>query len=155
MTWLNRKVVGAVFTTILMLVISNPLAAQDAKTIEMKGTDNLQFSVEEITAEPGQEITIKLTTVSNMPKQAMAHNVVVLTADADASAVANASARASDNEYIAPDMTDQMIAYTGMGGGGETVEVTFEAPEEPGEYEYICTFPGHYSGGMTGTLVVK
>lgn len=138
-----------------MLVISNPLAAQDAKTIEMKGTDNLQFSVEEITAEPGQEITIKLTTVSNMPKQAMAHNVVVLTADADASAVANASARASDNEYIAPDMTDQMIAYTGMGGGGETVEVTFKAPEEPGEYEYICTFPGHYSGGMTGTLVVK
>lgn len=155
MTWLIRKVIGAVFTIILMLVISNPMAAQDAKTIEMKGTDNLKFSVEEITAEPGQEITIKLTTVSDMPKQAMAHNVVVLTADADASAVANASARASDNEYIAPDMTDQMIAYTGMAGGGETVEVTFEAPEEPGEYEYICTFPGHYAGGMTGTLIVE
>lgn len=155
MTWLSRKVIGAVLTLILILGISFPLEAQNSKTIEMKGTDDLKFSVTEITAEPGQEITIKLTTVSDMPKQAMAHNVVVLTADADASAVANESARASENEYIAPDMTDQMIAYTGMAGGGETVEVTFKAPEEPGEYEYICTFPGHYAGEMAGTLIVE
>ncbi|NIT56644.1 MAG: azurin [Aliifodinibius sp.] len=155
MTWLNRKVIGAIFTTLFIISLALPLEAQEKKTIEMKGTDDLQFSVEEIIAKPGQEITIKLTTVSNLPKQAMAHNVVVLAAEADASAVANASARASENEYIAPDMTDQMIAYTGMAGGGETVEVTFKAPQKPGEYEYICTFPGHYAGGMTGKLIVN
>lgn len=155
MTLLNKKVIGTVFTLMLIIGITLPMEAQNSKTIEMKGTDNLKFSVEEIKVKPGQEITIKLTTVSDLPKQAMAHNVVVLKAEADASAVANASARASENEYIAPDMTDQIIAYTGMAGGGETVEVTFRAPEESGEYEYICTFPGHYAGGMKGTLVVK
>jgi azurin len=155
MTLLNQKSIGVILSFILAISFVLPLQAQDAKTVTMKGTDDLKFSVEEITANPGQEITIKLTTVSNLSKQAMAHNVVVLTAEADASAVANASARASENEYIAPDMTDQMIAYTGMAGGGETVKVTFEAPEEPGEYEYICTFPGHYVGGMTGMLIVK
>jgi len=24
-----------------------------------------------------------------------------------------------------------------------------------GEYPYLCSFPGHYVGGMKGTLVVK
>lgn len=155
MTWLNQKAIGAILSIILTISFALPLEAQDAKTVTMKGTDDLKFSVEKITAEPGQEITIRLTTVSNLPKQAMAHNFVLLTAEADASAVANASARASENEYIAPDMTDQMITYTAMAGGGETVEVTFEAPEKPGEYEYICSFPGHYAGGMMGTLIVK
>lgn len=155
MIWLSRKVIGTVFTLLLIIGISLPTEAQDTRTIEMEGTDNLEFSVKEIKAKPGQEITIKLTTVSDLPKQAMAHNVVLLKAEADASAIANASARASENKYIAPDMTDQIIAYTGLAGGGETVEVTFKVPDKPGEYEYICTFPGHYAGGMKGTLIVK
>ena len=36
-----------------------------------------------------------------------------------------------------------------------TVEVTFDAPTEPGEYVYLCSFPGHYAAGMKGLLVVK
>jgi azurin len=48
-----------------------------------------------------------------------------------------------------------VLASTKMAGGGETVEVTFTAPKEPGEYLYICTFPGHYLAGMKGVLVVK
>lgn len=130
-------------------------AQNDVKTVSMEGTDNLTFTVTEITATPGQKIRVELTTVSDYPKAAMAHNFVLLTAGADATAVANTSARAVENDYIAPSMTDQMIAYTGMAGGGETVEVTFTAPETPGEYKYICTFPGHYAAGMKGTLIVK
>lgn len=130
-------------------------AQNDVKTVSMEGTDNLTFTVTEITARPGQKIRVKLTTVSDYPKAAMSHNFVLLTAGADATAVANTSARAVENEYIAPSMSDKIIAYTGMAGGGETVEVTFTAPETPGEYEYICTFPGHYAAGMKGTLIVK
>src|SRR5699024_2180277 len=146
------------FSIIILTAVSltAPAAmAQDAKVIEMEGTDQLKFSKAEITAKPGQEITIKLTTVSSMPAAAMSHNFVLLTADADASEVAQTSARYANNEYIAPEMEDQIIAHTGMAAGGETVEVTFTAPEEPGNYTYICSFPGHFLGDMKGTLTVK
>jgi plastocyanin len=39
-----------------------------------------------------------------------------------------------------------------VGGGGESkVSLTLK----PGEFEYLCTVPGHAEGGMKGTLTVK
>lgn len=151
----NILISSLTFLMILILFASVPLYAQDAKVIEMEGTNQLRFSVENIEAKPGQKITVKLTTVSKLPPSAMAHNFVLLKSTADATKVAQTSAKYADNEYIAPEMKDQIIAYTDMGGGGETVEVTFTAPEKPGEYTYICTFPGHFMAGMKGTLTVK
>jgi azurin len=40
-----------------------------------------------------------------------------------------------------------------MSQPGEKVEVVFTAPEETGEYGYVCTFPGHWAT-MTGTMRV-
>lgn len=131
------------------------LSDENVRTIEIKGTDQMKFSVTEINAVPGEKIRIVLTTVSKLPKMAMSHNVVVLQDNTDVEAFANASAMARDNGYIAPDMKDQIIAATPLAGGGETVEVTFTVPEEPGSYTYICSFPGHFLGGMKGTLNVK
>ncbi len=136
-------------------ISSAMVKGDDIRTIEIIGTDNMKFDVTSIEAAPGEEITIKLTTKSNIPKQAMAHNVVVLDKDADVGAFANASARARDNDYLAPDYKDDIVAATGLAGGGETVEVTFTVPEETGNYEYICSFPGHYGAGMKGVLTVK
>lgn len=148
--------------------------ADDIRTIEMIGTDNMKFVVEEeqdgittgsssgeylllktISAEPGEEIRIRLTTESEMPPSAMSHNFVLLTMNADASAFASAAAKAKDNEYISADMSDQVLASTDMAGGEETVEVTFTAPEESGDYDFICSFPGHFAGGMKGVLSVE
>lgn len=44
--------------------------------------------------------------------------------------------------------------HSGEVAAGETVEITFTAPE-PGEYEIICDIPGHAAGGMVGTLIVN
>lgn len=154
---LNCQSIGFLTITLLFLMCTvQPAQAQDdIKTVSIEGTDDLKFSVTEITVQPGQTVKIELTTVSDYPKVAMAHNFVLLKADADATKVGNLSARAVENDYIAPSLTDQMIAYTGLAGGGETVEVTFTAPEEPGEYQYICSFPGHFAAGMKGTLIVE
>ncbi|NGP88787.1 plastocyanin/azurin family copper-binding protein [Fodinibius halophilus] len=151
------KTIKRILPVLLIMFMAQVVMANDTapKVIEMDGTNQMKFTVTNIEAQPGQEITVKLTTVSDFPKAAMAHNFVLLTADADVTAVARASAKASDNEYIPADMKDQIIAYTGLAGGGETVEVTFTAPEEPGDYEYICSFPGHFAGGMKGVLTVK
>ncbi len=126
----------------------------DAKVVKMTGTDQMRFTVTNIEASPGQKIKVILTTVSDYPKIAMAHNFLLLKAKADATALANAAARASKNEYIPEDKKDQILACTGLAGDGETVEVTFTAPKTPGEYLYICSFPGHYAAGMKGTLTV-
>ncbi len=128
---------------------------ENVRTIEIKGTDQMKFDVTEINAVPGETIRIVFTTVSKLPKRAMAHNVVILKEDADVEAFANASAMARDNDYIAADMEDQIVAATPLAGGGETVEVTFTVPEDAGSYTYICSFPGHFLGGMKGTLNVK
>lgn len=145
-----------------------------ARTIDMIGLDTMKFAVAEseegittgeqsgdyliletIEASAGEEITVRLTTESDMPASAMSHNFVLLTLDADADAFARASITARDNDYISPDNEDQVIVHTEMLGGGESDSVTFTVPEEPGEYTFICSFPGHYAGGMVGTLVVQ
>lgn len=127
----------------------------EARTIEIKGNDQMKFDVTNITAKPGEEIRIVLTTVSKLPPAAMSHNVIVLKKDTDIEAFANASAMARDNDYIAPDKEGEIIAATALAGGGETVEVTFTVPEESGDYPYICSFPGHFLGGMKGVLTVE
>lgn len=144
------------FTLILAIIFTGVAStAMAQQTIEIVGMDNMKFDVTTIEATPGEEITIKLTTKSQIPKQAMAHNVVVIDKDANIDEVAQASMRARDNDYVAPEYEDEIIAATGLAGGGETVEVTFTVPEEPGDYTYICSFPGHYSAGMTGVLKVR
>ena len=37
---------------------------------------------------------------------------------------------------------------------GETQELEFTAPTEPGDYQFVCTFPGH-AGLMRGVIHVK
>jgi len=150
-----KNISTVAFAMLLSLMCTTSIFAQDAKVVEMEGTNQLKFTVTEITASPGQEITVKLTTDSKLPAMAMAHNFVLLTADANVKEVVSASAQAKDNNYIAPEMEDQIIAYTDMAAGGETVTVTFTAPSEPGEYTYVCTFPAHFLAGMKGTLVVQ
>ncbi|MEX0769571.1 MAG: plastocyanin/azurin family copper-binding protein [Balneolaceae bacterium] len=155
---INR--ITLLLSTILFLSAPALLFAEsgtgdDVRTLEIEGHDNLRYDVEEFTAEPGEQLQIVFKTISNMPPQAMKHNIVLLKADADVDAFANASMMARDNDYIAPGMEDQMIVNTEMIGGGETSTVEFTVPETPGEYVYICTFPGHYGAGMKGVLIVK
>lgn len=150
--------------------------ADDVRTIELVGIDVMKFGVrqpeegitvgdtigkqndllllESIEAEPGEQIRIRLYTRSQLPATAMAHNWILLNLDANTQDFVNAAIQARDNEYIPANMTDQIYAMTGLAAGDETVEVTFEAPSEPGKYEFICSFPGHYAAGMKGWLVV-
>lgn len=146
----------------------------DIRTIEIIGTDDMKFTVREaadglvtggasgeyvildaIEAEPGEEIRITLTTISNLPASAMSHNLALLEQGTDLDEFVSASITARDNEYIAPDYEDRVIAATAMLGDGESDTITITAPDETGEYDYVCTFPGHFQGGMVGQLIVQ
>lgn len=123
------------------------------ESVEVNG--ETYYLLEGVSAETGEELTFNLTTISALPASAMAHNIVLLEGDADAQEFVNASMKAKDNNYIAPDMTDMILAQTDMVGGDESTQVTFNAPETAGDYEYLCSFPGHYAAGMKGILSVE
>lgn len=115
--------------------------------------NQMEFEQTEFTVEPGQEVEVTFENTATSP--AMEHNVLFLNTNDDAvvnrvgQAALNAGAEA---EYVPED--DAIIAATDVAKPGETVTVTFTAPEEPGEYTYVCTFPGHYTT-MQGTMRVE
>jgi azurin len=130
-------------------------AAAGARTVEIIGTDDMKFNINEIAAKRGEQLRIKLTSKGVMPKIAMAHNVVILKKTADAAAFATAAASARATDFIPAANKADVIANTPLAGNGETVEVVFKVPAEAGSYPFLCTFPGHFVVGMKGNLVVK
>ena len=120
--------------------------------INLTGNDLMQFNLNEIRVKAGEEVRLTLTHIGELPENAMGHNFVLLKQGTDVVDFAQQAATATGNEYI-PEGTDAVIAKTEMIGGGEETTITFTAPE-PGTYEYICSFPGHYVQ-MRGTFIVE
>jgi azurin len=151
-------------TGLLFLVVAALPFAADARQKSAPGKvrevaistdDKMKYSLESIQARPGERLKVVLKNAGTMPKTVMGHNFVVLQKGTDAPAFVRAGLTSRDTDFISPVEKDKVIAATTMSGPGESVEVTFVAPTEPGTYEYVCTFPGHYASGMKGTLVVK
>ncbi|MEP4077801.1 plastocyanin/azurin family copper-binding protein [Haloferula sp.] len=129
--------------------------AQDAVKLELTGNDQMQFDKKELTVTEGQKVTLTLKHIGKLAKNVMGHNVVILQAGTPVPPFAMKAAPAAATDYIPADEESKklIVAHTKMVGGGESASVTFTAPA-PGDYPYICTFPGHF-GLMTGKLVVK
>ncbi|MEO1728903.1 MAG: plastocyanin/azurin family copper-binding protein [Bacteroidota bacterium] len=111
----------------------------------------MRYAQTEFTVDAGQEVTVVFENTATSP--AMQHNVLILNSDndEDVERVGIAGMTAGDNDYVPDDPA--VFAYTPMSQPGETAQVTFTAPTEPGRYRYICTFPGHYSI-MQGVMIV-
>jgi azurin len=140
--------------TALTLGLSIPAQAAP-RVVNILGTDDMRYSVTKIEAKAGEEIKVVLETKSAMPKDSMAHNFILLDPSVNVDAFVAAASVARNSGYVPKKFADKILAQTALAGGGEKVEVTFKAPAKPGTYLFICTFPGHYAGGMKGELIVK
>ena len=127
----------------------------EPRTVRLTATDNMKFSLASFTAKPGELLRVVLTAVGVQPASQMAHNFVLLNPTADKATFVMMAAMARDSGYMPPALQRDVLASTDLAAAGQTVEVTFKAPAQPGSYPYLCSFPGHYNGGMTGTLIVK
>jgi azurin len=125
-----------------------------AKAFTLTGSDNMRFTPAVIRVKAGDKVKVTLKAVSAIPKMAMAHNFVLLKSGVDAAAVATAGATARDTDFVSPKSKPQIIVASGLAGGGESVTVEFTAPAA-GKYQFICTFPAHFQGGMVGQLIVE
>jgi azurin len=131
-----------------------PKATDAGRVVTIVATDAMKFDPATIAAKPGERLRVVLKATGVMPKIAMAHNFVILKPGTDTGAFVSASAMARP-DFIAPALKAQVLVSTTLAGAGETVSADVVAPAKPGQYTFICTFPGHFNGGMKGTLVVK
>jgi azurin len=113
---------------------------KDAVVIRPVG-DQLEFDTAEFTARAGQTLTIIFENTAT--SEAMSHNVVVLTTGADINRLGAAAMAAGEAMDYVPD-DPAVVAATPLAAPGETVEVTFTVPDQPGAYPFVCTFAGHY-----------
>ena len=123
------------------------------RTIAITGNDQLQFNINEITAEAGEKLRIELTNIGRMPKQSMGHNWVLLKKMPEDEANAFAMAAATKPPEYLPDDQSVVLFHTKMLGPGETDTIEIVVPDEAGDYPYLCTFPGHFAI-MRGILTV-
>ena len=129
----------------------------DVAEIVIEGDDAMRFDIDRFSVRPGQMVRLTLEHTGSLPAQAMGHNVVILYADDDpvefGADVGEADGGAA-NDFVPEAVRERVIAFTAMIGGGETAVVQFQAPEEPGEYPFLCSFPGH-AGPMNGVMEVS
>ena len=142
------------FPTALLLLASFLFAS--ASEIVISGNDTMQFDVKTFEVKAGEPVTLTLKNTGKLPKIAMGHNLVVLKKGISAIAFGQKAMGAGANATNAlPDsVKEDVLANTKLLGPGESDTVKFTAPTEPGSYEYVCTFPGHFAM-MRGTMTVK
>jgi plastocyanin len=115
-------------------------------------TDALAFAETELTASAN---TVVRLTFENQNDLGVQHNWVLVNGGDDVAAAVNEAAQGNSAAlFVPPPGTDDALAYTAMLNVGASGEVVFTTPDA-GTYTYICTFPGHYLGGMVGTLSVE
>jgi azurin len=128
-------------------------SAEADRTVTIQPVGNeMRFETTEFSAAPGE--TIRIVFVNTATSPSMQHNVVVLNTNDNAVVERigeEGLAAGSAADYVPDDPA--VLAYTAIAPPGETVEVVFTVPSEPGDYRYICTFPGHWAT-MQGTMRV-
>lgn len=133
---------------------STASSSDDSEVTEvvLLATDQMKFNKNEIRVPAGKPVKLTLRHTGTMDVKVMGHNFVLLTQGTEIPAFANKATEFADNDYIPTD-TDVVIAHTDLLGGGDSDTIEFDAPE-PGTYNFLCSFPGHYAL-MKGKFIVE
>jgi len=115
-------------------------------TIEVEGS-NLQYETTRVELEAGTTVTLRL----DLSESSLPHNLVLVKKEGHVRPVAIAGLQARKTDYVPESESDRIVTHTELARPGKVVEVTFEVPP-PGEYPYVCTYPGHFQT-MRGVLV--
>lgn len=125
--------------------------------VTIQADDKMRFDMTAFEAKPGQKISVTLKNIGTTPKLSMGHNFVMLDRSVNVQNVTrflDAASMEASHDYVPPG-SKEVLAHTKLLGPAETDTVTFTAPRIPGDYLYLCSFPGHYSQGTKGIMTVK
>ena len=123
----------------------NPDASDtaDRVVINMKTVQNeMKYDITEFVVAAGKEVELVLDNVDFMQ-----HNLVIVKPGTKEKVGAAADKLAADpngaTQNYVPKMPEVLFA-TELVNPEQKIILRFKAPTEPGEYPYICTFPGHW-----------
>jgi plastocyanin len=110
----------------------------------------MRYSRTEIDTTPGAPVEILFENTDDMP-----HNVVFCQPGTDVVAMSNKQLEKPDEAVKRNFLPDDpaIWSHSKLLNPHEQEELSFKAPEKPGEYPYVCTMPGH-AMSMRGTLRV-
>ena len=124
--------------------------------VTISGNDTMQFDIKSFNASAGSDFKLTFKNTGKLPKIAMGHNLVVLKKGVSAikfgQKVMAAGGHATN--ALPESVMDDVLVATKLLGPGESEVLNFKVPSEPGSYEYVCTFPGHFAM-MRGIMEVK
>jgi uncharacterized cupredoxin-like copper-binding protein/glucose/arabinose dehydrogenase len=110
------------------------------KTILITPIPGLKFSITNITVKAGTKVKLTFRNTDDM-----LHNFVVTlpeSADFVGAAALKMGLNGEQNNYV-PDM-NHVLFHTLLLQPGKSDTIYFTAPDKPGDYQYVCTYPGHY-----------
>lgn len=110
--------------------------ANAAKTNHSVTLTDFAYSPTQLTVPAGKEITLDAANTG-----AVIHNFIIMNLGTNAG-----------TEWTADDDANVYWKLEIPAGGSTTT--TFTAPSEPGEYEVVCSTPGHLQAGMIGKMIV-
>jgi plastocyanin len=112
--------------------------AVSERTIALNAA-GLQYDLVRFSVKPGATVRVILTNNDDM-----GHNLVFTLPGAREQVVQEAlqlGAEGLQRDFVPS--SPSVLAFIPVLEPGQTASVTFRAPEEPGAYPYVCTFPGH------------
>ena len=127
------------------------------KEVTVQADDKMRYDLTAFDVKPGQKVVVTFKNIGTTPKFSMGHNFVMLDRAVNTNNVQTFLDKASTeaaHDYVPPD-AKEVLAHSKLLGPAETEVVTFNAPYIPGDYLYLCSFPGHYSQGTKGFMSVK
>ena len=135
-----KRAGSCVILLTLFIVQANARPPADSVTnITIKAIAGLQYDLVRFTVQPGAKVNLTLSNTDDM-----SHNLLITKPGAREQVVK----AALDLEEKGPSMdyipeSPQVLWSIPVIAPGENGSVTFTAPEKPGIYPYVCTFPGH------------
>lgn len=130
---------------------SKPKATPEA-ILQLAAGPNLTYSTKELRVKAGELVQLTFVNPDVVP-----HNWVLLKPGklATVGELANklvADPAAALNQYVPK--SDAVLSYTDIVEPQKEFTIYFHAPQQPGRYPYLCSFPGHWMV-MNGELIVE
>jgi azurin len=127
------------------------------KEVTIQADDKMRFDLTAFEVKAGQKVSVTIKNVGTTPKFSMGHNFVIFDHMVNTTNVMrflDAFSTEAAHDYVSPS-AKEVLAHSKLLGPNEAETVTFTAPFIPGDYLYVCSFPGHYSQGTKGIMTVK
>jgi azurin len=141
------KSIGETFCETYLGTISGPtdtdVAAMGSTVIHIKAIPHeMKYDLKTFSVQAGKPVELVFENPDFMQHNLLITDIGKLEVVGKAADKMAADPKAADRQYV-PDIPEVLFS-TKLVNPQETIRLTFTAPSKPGDYPYVCTFPGHW-----------